>query len=78
MFAFNHALVLMCFQGTLLLGVGVFTLCGTLGKFATRPTFDTLFVCDRAANSRLAHRVSGLTIKERILSRDEVRDMITR
>lgn len=42
-FAFNHSVVLMCFQGTLLLGVGVFTLSGTQGKYAVHFTLHILF-----------------------------------
>lgn len=55
MFAFNHSVVLMCFQGTLLLGVGVFTLSGTQGKYAVHFTLHILFFL-------MFHRVSKLLI----------------
>lgn len=43
--ASNHSVVLMCFQGTLLLGVGVFTLSGTQGKYAVQFTLHIVFFC---------------------------------
>lgn len=56
-FASNHSVVLMCFQGTLLLGVGVFTLSGTQGKYAIVYIAYSLFclVFGRMSKSLIAH-----------------------